>query len=402
MATGHLPDKVTLFKKEEESGVVYRIPSLLYLKKNQTFLAFAEKRTSARDLDAKVLVLRRGKLDQGSVKWEDAVPLETARLPGYRTMNPCPVYERERATVYLFFNCVKERMSEAMQILCGKNASKLCYVVSHDAGASWSALTDLTSRVIGKRICKWGTFAVGPGHGIQAHSGRLLVPAYAYIIRRCCWLLPPGFCTAPHSFCFYSDDGGESWRVGEPITQYQAVECELAEITCADSYVLYCNARTSGRRRMEAVSMEPGRFEVAWLAKGLVETKGGCQGSLASFCAPKAVAGILPDGLKPRQPGPWSWTSWLLYTHPTGQPGCLCRKRNRTNLGVYINLNPAPLQTQRWHGPWVIQTGPSGYSDLTYLDGTTFACLYECGAESYWEQITFCLFTVEDVMRNIF
>lgn len=28
----------------------------------------------------------------------------------------------------------------------------------------------------------WATFALGPGHGIQLRSGRLLVPAYSYHI----------------------------------------------------------------------------------------------------------------------------------------------------------------------------------------------------------------------------
>ncbi|XP_067841681.1 sialidase-3-like [Heptranchias perlo] len=397
MATGHLPSKVTLFEKEN-NGVVYRIPSLLYLHKKQIFLAFAEKRASARDIDAKILVLRRGHLHKGSVKWEDTVRLETARLPGYRTMNPCPVYERERGVVYLFFNCIKEGVSEGQQIWCGKDAARLCYVLSHDDGASWSALTDLTGKAIGQQICKWGTFAVGPGHGIQTHCGRLMVPAYAYYIRQRCCLIPPWFCTEPHSFYFYSEDGGESWSVGDPITRYQAAECELAEIIIADGYrVMYCNARTGSQRRMEAVSLEPGHFEIVRLAKGLAETKGGCQGSVVSFCPPKSAAGLPPDG----QPEPRSEMSWLLYTHPTGEPGRVCYKRNRTNLGVYVN--PLPLQTRPWLGPWVIHHGPSGYSDLTYLDGmATFACLYEGGIASYWEQIAFCLFTVEDVMRNVF
>ncbi|XP_078401078.1 sialidase-3-like [Cetorhinus maximus] len=395
MPADHLPSRAILFASER-NGAVYRIPSLLYLSEHKTFLAFAEKRTSARDVDAKILVMRRGKQIKGSVKWEDTVLLEMARLPGYRTMNPCPVYERERGVIYLFFTCIKEGVSEAQQIWWGKNSTRLCYVLSRDAGVSWSGLTDLTYRVLGTQIYKWGTFGVGPGHGVQTQQGRLIVPAYAYIIRRRCWLIPPWFFTQPHSLYFYSDDGGDSWKMAEPIPEYQGLECELAEITITDSYhLLYCNARTNGRRRMEALSLDSGHLEIARLAKGLSETEGGCQGSVASFYPPKSI------GMPSDRPDPLVKMSWLLYTHPTGECCYFLHKRNRTNLGVYINL--MPLKPKHWYGPWVIQTGPSGYSDLNYLDDMgTFACLYECGTTKSWEQIAFCLFTIEEVMENIF
>lgn len=62
------PVKTTLFEKEP-NGVTYRIPALIYLRHVQTFLAFAEKRSSPCDHDAKILVMRRGTLkDDGSVQ----------------------------------------------------------------------------------------------------------------------------------------------------------------------------------------------------------------------------------------------------------------------------------------------------------------------------------------------
>ena len=52
------PEKTAVFKPE--SGAVYRIPSLIYLKETNTYLAFAEKRNSKTDEDAKCLVMSRG------------------------------------------------------------------------------------------------------------------------------------------------------------------------------------------------------------------------------------------------------------------------------------------------------------------------------------------------------
>lgn len=54
----------TLFKQENQNSerkqVTYRIPALIYISDNQTFLAFAEKRKTADDTDADVLVMRKG------------------------------------------------------------------------------------------------------------------------------------------------------------------------------------------------------------------------------------------------------------------------------------------------------------------------------------------------------
>uniref|UniRef100_A0A2K5DZZ8 Neuraminidase 3 n=1 Tax=Aotus nancymaae TaxID=37293 RepID=A0A2K5DZZ8_AOTNA len=49
-----------LFQQEDDGGITYRIPALLYIPTTHTFLAFAEKRSTSRDEDALHLVLRRG------------------------------------------------------------------------------------------------------------------------------------------------------------------------------------------------------------------------------------------------------------------------------------------------------------------------------------------------------
>lgn len=57
MATCPVLQKETLFR----TGVyAYRIPALLYLKKQKSLLAFAEKRVSKTDEHAELIVLRRG------------------------------------------------------------------------------------------------------------------------------------------------------------------------------------------------------------------------------------------------------------------------------------------------------------------------------------------------------
>ncbi|XP_061441682.1 uncharacterized protein LOC133364836 [Rhineura floridana] len=61
--------KVALFSQKKRGGLTYRIPALLYLPSESTFLAFAEERSSPRDEDAKFLVMRRGQKEGTSVQW---------------------------------------------------------------------------------------------------------------------------------------------------------------------------------------------------------------------------------------------------------------------------------------------------------------------------------------------
>lgn len=78
--------------------------------------------------------------------------LSTARLEGYRSMNPCPVYDEFTGTVFLFFIAVLGHTSESYQLITGKNMTRLCYVSSSDQGGTWSSVTDLTRTLIGDTI----------------------------------------------------------------------------------------------------------------------------------------------------------------------------------------------------------------------------------------------------------
>ncbi|KAI5096556.1 sialidase 3 (membrane sialidase), tandem duplicate 1 isoform X1 [Silurus meridionalis] len=376
------PRKTTLFRKEI-NGITYRIPALIYMSETQTFLAFAEKRASPCDHDAILLVMRRGTQQDGSIRWSPVQELSTACLPGHRTMNPCPVYEKETKTLFLFFICVLGKTSEHHQIHTGKNKARLCYVTSSDNGQSWTSTIDLTESVIGHEIRNWATFAVGPGHGIQMKSGRLIIPAYVYYIHCRCFPFHFPLWVTSHAFAFYSDDCGVTWQFGERVSS-ESCECEMAEIVDQESRSeLYCNARSSKGHRVEALSKSSGAaFDRPHVARKLVEPSHGCQGSVVSFSAPEDQENCLAQYTK----------TWLLYSHPTD-------RRSRKALGVY--LNQSPLSISGWSKPWIIHQGPSGYSDLTSCQKPgQFSCLMECGKKSELEEIAFVEFSLCDIMQN--
>ncbi|NXI50217.1 NEUR4 protein, partial [Chloroceryle aenea] len=422
MGSRHFPARTVLFEKES-NGVTYRVPALLYLPCVAKLLAFAEERLSADDAHANLLVLRRGTIYRSYVEWEDMRVLETATLQHHRSMNPCPLYDEFTGTLFLFFITVLGRTPEAYQIVTGQNVTRLCCVTSTDQGQSWSTAMDLTQQVIGRAIKDWATFALGPGHGIQLRSGRLLVPAYSYHIdcKECFGQLCK---TTPHSFVFYSDDHGQGWRFGEFIPNLQTGECQLVSVDEEDgSNVLYCNARSPLGFRVQALSTDDGAvFHGGQLVQRLVEPPHGCHGSVIGFPAPfvyvpahlrdpvMALRGSvqrLPSGMLP---GFWSLptqqaaATWVLYSHPTSS-------MSRINMGVHLSTFPRDVDS--WTEPWVIYEGPSAYSDLAYMElpyneasisggpAIAFACLYENGTRSPYEQISFSMFTLHDVLQNI-
>ncbi|XP_075054415.1 sialidase-3 [Mixophyes fleayi] len=396
MAGPESPNLVTLFQ-QEPSGVTYRIPALLYIEQPSIFLAFSEKRLSSNDHDALYLVMRRGVQTHGTVHWENVIAVRHAKLPGHRTMNPCPLYDANSGTIFLFFICVRTNCSERFQILTGRNASRLCFVTSTDHGKSWSQPTDVTEEVLGDDLKNCATVAVGPGHGIQSQSGKLIVPAYLYYIHSHVCGLPIPWKTKPHSFLFYSDDHGKSWHKGSMLWKQQTGECEVAEVAHSNgSGLLYCSARTSKHYRVEATSSPQFlEFGNSHYCKNLCEPPHGCQGSVVSY-QPREMDTQTDenDGTNHSKESGLeeSVLSWLIYSHPTSN-------RKRVDLGVYVNKTPLVQST--WKHPWVINKGPSGYSDLAVCQSMhAFGCLFECGVDAC-EKISFCIFTVEELVKHL-
>lgn len=263
---------------------------------------------------------------------------------------------------------------------------------------------------------EWATFALGPGHGIQLKSGRLLIPAYAYHIdcRHCFGRICK---TTPHSFCFHSDTHGMTWHFGSTVPEPACVECQVVSVDEEDgTNLLYCNARSSLGSRVQALSFDNGAiFQKGQLVHRLVEPRNGCHGSVIGFPAPFKVpqktkldeVQVQEAGSMTNSPSTEANTfqnfltpTWVVYGHPTWTNA-------RRDLGLYLSLRPRDPDS--WTGPWVIYEGPSAYSDLAYMDMAStgappvpaFACLFENGSSTAYDEISFCIFTLFELINNL-
>ncbi|XP_029949966.1 sialidase-2-like [Salarias fasciatus] len=375
--------------QNELSGVfkstVFRIPSLLYERESKTLLAFAEERKTASDASAEKLVMRRGMLKdcdgKKNVEWTPSKPVNEAKIDGCRPMNPCPVYDKNSKTLFLFFVCIEGTFTDHDQKDDALHSTRLCFVTSDDLGETWSSLTNLTDTL--PEIKQWAAFAVGPGHGLQTEKGRLIVPLYASNLTsssHSCF--KPASGQAAHARCLYSDDG-KQWKLGTGF-ETPSGECEMAEFFDGGQSVIYCNARNKGPYRVEALSADNGEsFEI--LSGGtLVETYHGCQGSVVAF--PAQTKESHSEGHSEQKQN-----QWLLFSHPTN-------KTKRRDLGVY--LNKSPRDPTAWSKPLIINKGPSGYSDLAYVEDGWFVCLVECGKVSEVEQIGCKVFHYSQINKH--
>lgn len=197
--------------------------------------------------------------------------------------------------------------------------------------------------------------------------------------------------------------------------------------------VLYCNARSPLGYRVQALSLDDGAvFQEGQLVQRLVEPRNGCHGSTVGFPAPLHLRQSLnnhshqpkrrsrhwtscsthsnrstspsPTGpLSPnhRAPPDFLTPTWVVYSHPTWTTA-------RKDLGVFLSL--FPRDPDSWRGPWVIYEGPSAYSDLAYLElppspgappAVAFACLFECGTKTAYDEICFSIFTLYELIDNL-
>ena len=336
-------EQADLFVSGRDGYHTYRIPSLI-LTSRGALLAVCEARKHSRsdtgDID---LVIRRS-LDQG-VTWDEMRVIADAGADVVD--NPCPVVDRDTGTVWMPM-CWNLADGGEGKIVRGEAGRNVWLMRSDDDGLTWSEPLDITEQV---KKPDWRWYATGPGHGIQLESGRLLIP--------CDFSRgdPDSEREDFGSHVIYSDDHGETWKIGGEI-QGKLNECQAVEL--ADGRVCL-NMRSYHGRHRRAIAFSDDGGE-SWSDIRFDET----------LIEPVCQAAIH------RLPG-----NEIVFSNPASH--------DRRNMVVRLSRDDC----NTWTGSLSLHDGPAAYSDLAATDDGVVCCLYERGDEDPYEAITLARFPRE-------
>ena len=159
--------------------------------------------------------------DDGGATWG---PLRVLWDDGENTCgNPCAVRDRQTGTIWLLHTWNRgDDREPAIIDQTSRDTRRVFVSSSRDEGLTWSTPREITADV--KRD-NWTWYATGPGTGIQLehgpHAGRLVIP---------CDHIEAGT-KRYYSHVIYSDDQGQTWKLGGTTPQDQVNECEVVERT---------------------------------------------------------------------------------------------------------------------------------------------------------------------------
>jgi len=332
----------------------YRIPSLL-MSGTGTLLAFCEGRKSGRgdagDID---LLLKRSR-DQGQT-WQPAQLVwdEASNTCG----NPCPVLDRDTGTIWLFLTWNRGEDLEPKIIAQQSQDTRRVFVTSStNDGRAWAKPREITADV--KRT-NWTWYATGPGAGLQTehgpHKGRLIIPGDH---------IEAGS-KRYFSHVIYSDDHGQTWRLGGSSPQDQVNECEVVELSGGRLMLNMRNYDRAQKSRQIAISSDGG---ITWAdqrhATELIEPI--CQASIRRH----------------------SWAaaerkSVILFSNPASHS-----KRERLTVRASFD------EAQTWPTSRLLDPRPSAYSCLAVLTDGTIGILYEAGWKHAYESLVFARFDLD-------
>lgn len=337
-----------LFTSNEESYHTYRIPALV-VSTAGTILAFCEGRKYGGGDAGKIDLLLKRSIDNGQT-WTASQLLVSDN--DMTCGNPCPVVDTTTGTIWLPF-CKNLGDGPESMIIAGKAPRTIWLTHSTDDGISWAEPVEITATV---KDPTWTWYATGPGHGIQLHSGRLVIP--------CDHIVGVDFHPQDpyHSHVIFSDDHGITWHLGGSVP-VGTNECCTVETSNNHLYI-NCRNYKGEKRRASAWSADGGTSfsDFAW-EDTLIEPI--CQGSMVRLSQQ-------PEHEKNR----------VLFANPAST--------TRENLTVRLSYD----ECRSWPLARTLHPGPAAYCDLAVVADGTILCLYERGLKRPYETLTLARFNL--------
>lgn len=348
-----------VFQKGQDGYACFRIPAIVQSKAG-TLLAFAEaRRNSCSDTGNIDLVVKRS--EDGGKTWSKAITVwdDGDNVCG----NPAPIVDQETGRIILV-TCWNLGEDHEKEIIDGKSKdSRRIYVLSSDNdGISWSAPKEITSSV---KHPDWTWYATGPCHGIQLQSkkykGRLVVSANHMVAGTKTY----------HSQLIYSDDKGETWKLGGIVSKHGGNESSVVELENGDLMLNMRNYnREESKSRSYVISKDGGKTvsEMQYLPE-LIEPI--CQGSTLNYMKSGKISNN------------------ILFSNPASTD-------KREKMTIKLSQNNGTT----WPYAFLVYPGPAAYSDLVNLPDGNIGLLYEYGTNNAYEKIGFTSISFETLKKH--
>lgn len=325
---------VQVFTAGQEGYHTYRIPAVVKSAKDPgTLLCFAEgRKLSSADHGFVDIVVKTS--TDGGASWG---PLRVVHSESSASQNKFVTIGNPAPVV------VASTPGKVVLVFCRNNAQVLS-MTSADFGQTWSApkLLEAANPKHGANG-SWPWVATGPPQGMQLPNGRLIVGSDHR-----------GFPASNHALVYshamYSDDFGDTWQLSDSIAGGN--ECQVAVLPNGtaghpDGSLLIHMRSPSGQRHV-SWSTDSGAH---WSPPSPVMV-----GGLAKYGGATCEGSTITAG-----------RDTLLFSSPFS--------KGRENMTVFKSETGG----RSWEVLQHIDSGPSAYSALVTLNGTTAGLVYESG-----------------------
>ena len=348
--------KMQLYEGGRDGYYTYRIPSLVTSRKG-TLLAFcAARKNKGGDWDPIDILLRRS-TDSGKTWEKPRLVVSEENLP---CDNATPIVDYRTGAIHLLYQI---------------DYARVYYLHSDDDGKTFGEPVEITDTLdVFKKVYPWVVVAPGPGHGIQTHTGRLIVPF---------WMSNgKGKEFGPEHrghrpsivVSVYSDDHGKTWRAGEiavPDNEVSVIPSETSLVQLTDRRVMF-NSRNESTKYRRLITYSPdgaSQWSEPFFHDVLFEPI--CFGAMVRYSMQPAqsknrILFCNPDSRN----DPW------VARHASTPRSA--RNRRRANLTIRMSYD----EGHTWPVSRIVDPGIAGYSDLAVTPDGLIHCFYEGGSRT--------------------
>lgn len=325
-----------IIEKAGENGYeFYRIPGIIATDKG-TLIVYYEARHGD---DWAVIDIFMKRSSDGGKSWEERKMLFSG-MGKNATNNPV-----------MFVDGPK------LHMMCLQNYKRMFHIVSDDDGVTWSQPDEITYALEEAREAyPWTCAAVGPGHGVKLSNGRLLAPVWLASNPANVFLHAPS-----RTGTIYSDDGGNTWHMGQLLDVPGAESPNEACLALRDDGSVLINVRT---RRPEGEPVTKEHFRALAVSGSGVDNWRDvrierqlpdpvCQGSMAN--CPEGILFTNCDShisrarhtLRLSKDGGKTWDAGLMYNALAGYSDVCYDKRTGAAFVFYEYERETQLRVSR-------------------------------------------------------